>query len=834
MRTLSLYIDRWYIAAAIYSDNIPRRIELPNREDRIWLYFYEDIYNDRVIYGKSYQQHYLDKEVHYHGDIFSQIVKGDDKFKRFGHDVDLKEIFRASDIFEHLKKDFSKEEEIKTYVSFSVDVTYAAQKVFLDILKENGFEVKESVARISHLALELSSKKGLLKDVKNAVVIIACNENLRYVVYKQTNGVFIRLTNEGVLTGFGTDLRGRALLEQIVWQINNSSKFLKDDELEYEIVRLSQNLERWLLQMDNTKNGRPVVYNDITFSRAPHNKQNAIIVKDEIENRTKAIVNNVVDNIVQYIKEIGVASTDISHVVFIGNSFRNSMFKDALLQKYAISDDNIIYYQDKDLPDIVSIYNQMDLSQFDVLRTDVRKLSEAQLEQIRIAEEERKERENAARIQGEIDIANAAAREAEKRYNDALKEAENYEKKADYGSMIDMLNIALTVKPESTEAKQMLDEANRKLSEIKVRNEQYNKIIRIAQDAFNDQRWQEAYTKSESALELFPDSAEAKRINTDSLKKIKLAETLKDLLLRADIFIGQKLYAEAKEELNKAKLVDANNKEIKSRIEKIDSILNKQKKDIEELEKKISETKKKKDYDEAIKYCKELSNIDHANQRIWNEEIINLQAIRKKEKEDAELFNNLKKQIDEADYNDQFEIVVNLCKQALAIKDDESLRKRLSKAETKYKLLIKQKEFNDLVTKIKSLIADKSWEEALELTKDLQNKYPEYKDEAKQLFKTIFDAKENWNDKKEESASPKRQPIGFKQKKEIKKIESEWDWDLPNKKQNTQKIKKSAAFEREPLPKKSSGDFFDMNIEFDKSKMSKTETKNISSKDFDF
>ena len=400
--------------------------------------------------------------------------------------------------------------------------------------------------------------------------------------------------------------------------------------------------------------------------------------------------------------------------------------------------------------------------------------------------------------------------------------------------MIDFLNIALTLKPESVEAKQLLDEANIKLSEIKVKNEQYNKIIRVAQDAFKEERWQDAYKKSESALELFPDSAEAKRINTESKRKIKLAEAVKDFLLRADIFIGQKLYAEAKEELNKAKLADANNKDISSRIDKIDSILNKQKKDVEELKKKISEAKEKKKYDEAIKHCNTLLNIDYANKHKWNEEIINLKAIEKKEKENAELFDNLKKQIDEADYNDQYDIVVNLCKQALSIKEDESLRKRLSKSEAKYSLLIEQKEFEDLVSKIKSMIADKSWEEAESLTKYLQNKFPEHKDEAKQLFKTIFDAKENWNEKKEESTSSKRQPIGFKQEKEIKKIESEWDWDLPNKKQNAQKIKKSATSEREPLPKKSSGDFFDMNIEFDKSKMSKTETKIISNKDFDF
>ena len=108
------------------------------------LYFYEDINNDRVIYGKSYQKHYLDKELHYYGDIFSKVVKEDETFKRFGKDVSLKEIFKASDILEHLTRDFNENEKIDTYISFSVDVSYAAQKVFLDILEENNFVIKES------------------------------------------------------------------------------------------------------------------------------------------------------------------------------------------------------------------------------------------------------------------------------------------------------------------------------------------------------------------------------------------------------------------------------------------------------------------------------------------------------------------------------------------------------------------------------------------------------------------------------------------------------------------------------------------------------------------
>lgn len=82
--------------------------------------FYEDINNDRVIYGKSYQKHYLDKELHYYGDIFSKVVKEDETFKRFGKDVSLKEIFKASDILEHLTRDFNENEKIDTYISFQL------------------------------------------------------------------------------------------------------------------------------------------------------------------------------------------------------------------------------------------------------------------------------------------------------------------------------------------------------------------------------------------------------------------------------------------------------------------------------------------------------------------------------------------------------------------------------------------------------------------------------------------------------------------------------------------------------------------------------------------
>lgn len=742
MKTLSLYIDRWYIAAAVCYDNIPRRIDLPNREDRIWLYFYEDINNDRVIYGKSYQKHYLDKELHYYGDIFSKVVKEDETFKRFGKDVSLKEIFKASDILEHLTRDFNENEKIDTYISFSVDVSYAAQKVFLDILEENNFVIKESVARISHLAVELSNKKGLLNDSNCILVITACNENLRYVVYKQSNNVFVRQGNEGLLRGYGTDLRGRALLEQIVWQINNSTKFLRKEEEEEEINRLNQNLERWLLQLDNTKFGRPVIYNDITFSRAPHNKQNATILKNVIEERTKTIVNDVVDNIVQYVKELDIVFSDISHIIFIGDSFKNSMFKEELLQRYPVTPNNIVAFGNKDIPEIVGIYSQMDLSQFDSLRKNIENLS-----YVKIAEEDRKAREAALKKQEEIDLANAAMREDERKFNAAIVDAESYEKKGDYSSMIDLLNIALTLKPDDKEVKKMLDEANRKLSEIKVKNEQYNKTIRMAQDALNSQRWQDAYSKSEAALELRPDSSEAKRILTESQRKIKLTESLKEFLLRADTFIGQKLYKEALEELNKAKHADSNNKEIEERISKIQNIQKKHKEELGLLEQELTKAEKEDNFDIAIEICNKLIDKDIQNPRKWNEHIVYLKERRNKYLKDIELFESLKIKINEASFNEHWEELIELCNKSLSIKSDDSIKRYLEKAQDKFKLIQDQKNFESLVSNVKTFIADRQWPEAKEIIKVLHEKYPDRSDIIRNLRKQIFDAEEAWEDK---------------------------------------------------------------------------------------
>lgn len=142
MTSLSIYVEKWYIAGAVCTDNVPHVIELPNGEDRIWLYFFEDVANDAIYYGRSNKRNAQNKENHYIDDVFSKIVESDASFKKFGRNYPLAEIFKYSGIFEDLKSAFKKwsnDSMIPVYISFSQDISYNAQSIFKEELEKNDF-----------------------------------------------------------------------------------------------------------------------------------------------------------------------------------------------------------------------------------------------------------------------------------------------------------------------------------------------------------------------------------------------------------------------------------------------------------------------------------------------------------------------------------------------------------------------------------------------------------------------------------------------------------------------------------------------------------------------
>ena len=324
MKSLALYIDKWYIVGTFCTDGYTRLVKLPNREDRIWLYFYEDVANDEISYSKGFQSKFRNNENHYYGDVFSLITQSAAKYTMFKRSQPMTGIFKSAKIFDDLRKDMDEEGDITTYVSFSQDITAASRLLFLNELKEERFDVKESVARIDLLALEYAAKKSIFGDEGYYLVLNACNENLHYSLYKKSSSLFNRV-GEDVLNGMGTDVRSRALVEHVVDSINTRERFLKTkEEREAEYLRMNQYVDDWIVKLNTARNFIPIQITNVTFSNDPYKDYSVSVRKAKIDERTDKIVKDIVSVIVRFVKDANVSHDQIKGLLFLGNTFMGS------------------------------------------------------------------------------------------------------------------------------------------------------------------------------------------------------------------------------------------------------------------------------------------------------------------------------------------------------------------------------------------------------------------------------------------------------------------------------------------------------------------------------
>ena len=93
MKALTLYIDKWYIIGAVCTDGVSRLITPSNGEDRFWLYFYEDVTNETIVYGKDNKQYFHNNDNHYYGDVFNLISDTNASFMRYGRKLEMYKIF---------------------------------------------------------------------------------------------------------------------------------------------------------------------------------------------------------------------------------------------------------------------------------------------------------------------------------------------------------------------------------------------------------------------------------------------------------------------------------------------------------------------------------------------------------------------------------------------------------------------------------------------------------------------------------------------------------------------------------------------------------------------
>lgn len=857
MKSLALYIDKWYIVGAVNTDGITRLVNLPNHEDRIWLYFYEDVANDEISYGKGFQSKFRNNENHYYGDVFSLITQSSAKYTMFKRSQPMRGIFKSSKIFDDLRKDMDEDGDIITYVSFSKDISLASRLLFLEELKAERFDVKESVARIGHLALEYASKKSGYVEDGYYLVLNACNENLHYSLYQKTDDLFNR-EKEDVLIGMGTDVRSRALIEYVVDNINEREHFLKTvDERESEYLRMNQYVDDWLVRLSTAKGHIPIQLTNVTFSRDPYKDYSVPVRKVKIDERTEKIVKDIINVIVRFVKDAEVSHEQLRGILFLGNTFTNVQFKKELASHYNLDNSKMVGFKDTDLSTLVSAYTFIDLEQFSATKNTMRGNAEAELRRIQIAEEEA---DAIKRAQEEADAVAAIEREAteaERKFKDAMDRGYDAEREHNYDDMEEYFHIALGLRPDDEEAKQKHEEALRKKAEMAVQQTHYKEKIQQAKSAYDDADYETAKFKAEEALSFMPESKEALRIKDDSQRRIKSQKDLERYLDRADLFIAQKAYNEAKQELQKARLLDVSYKEIEERerrIAKEEQAANAQ---VTELTNSLNSSMDDGRYDDAIKYCNELIVVDFTNSRRWSAKIAEINSKKERAAEEQKRWNELVREIESAHLAEDWKKLNSLCKKALDIRENKDIRSKFEKSEDKLAEIRKNEQFVETMSEINELVVRKEFDEANNKLNNLERSLRRegLLDAAKEAQirdkrKSLFDFGQNNSDGSSkndvsEGSNERTRIKGFTtddnpkpQNKEPKKksgADSDFDWDFgsPQKKKQPVSRPQQAAKKKSS---KSDDDFFGSdtsNKSLAKSSSSKPNGK-ITNEDFDF
>ncbi|MDD6928144.1 MAG: hypothetical protein PUI89_02470 [Bacteroidales bacterium] len=741
-QSLALYIDKYYIIGAIISDDVVYRVTPSNNEDRFWLYFYEDTASDKIIYGKSYKKAYHSNTPHYHGDIFSQMIDREKTFKRYGRDQELHKIFKASGIVDELKEALHRDAKasIATYLSFSQDISDAARLTFIrDVLEPEDFDVKESVVRIDHLALEHTFRARRYDQDGHYLVLNACNENLHYSVYKHTDNILIR-EYEGCLEGLGINLTSRALLEQVLNDINKRQLIIiKEEDRKAEYLHLESYVEEWTAKLQAAQPWLPITLTNIRLSKMSDNPYDVILIKSSIEERSKAIIEDIIREIASSVSRLDIPQSDLKGVLFLGNTFENSQFEQALLKRYTFSPEASIHYTDGDLYTIIGVYPQMDCSQFSEATQSSLAQGEDELKRQQLAKEEERRRREAEQSRAEQAEAERKAFETKKNYDEAMNNVADYEKQGEYAQMLDWAKIALELSPDSAEAKKKVEESTRLLSEMKVREEQYKATMMRAQKSFGEGLWSEAIAQAEMALSIKPTSKEANRIKSEASKLLERAEQIDTFFTKAETYLSQKAYKEARMELQKVLALDKNNKRAIDQLSAIGQAIKELHKQIDALKLELERASETGDLDTAISLTNKLIELDTEHQRAWTEQSQHLKAEQKRLAQEAAEWVSLKEQIDKALFGEQWDEVVRLGETALKLREDPLLKSNLDRARQKLETIRQQELYDQGISQVKSYIVDKEWDQANEMLLKLQEQYPEKKESFKKLFNQIFE-----------------------------------------------------------------------------------------------
>lgn len=183
------------------------------------------------------------------------------------------------------------------------------------------------------------------------------------------------------------------------------------------------------------------------------------------------------------------------------------------------------------------------------------------------------------------------------KYEQLITEADDAMKGDNYTAAKEKYTQASELQPEEQYPKDKINEINKKLEELEQMREQYEQLIADAENAFNNEEYEDAKklfqeAKSTKSDETYPDQKieEIDGILKQLAEQEKIQQQFDDLIAKADKAFDGEDYTKAKDLYNEAIDLKGNEEHPKNRINEIDGI----------IQEKQAEQAKQEQYDQLI------------------------------------------------------------------------------------------------------------------------------------------------------------------------------------------------------------------------------------------
>lgn len=694
MRILSLYIDKWYIVGTIMDGANRTLLSLSNAEDRIWLYFYSNSTTNAVKYSLSYKDEALAGENGYYADVFELLPDYKEyHYEKYGARKKMSEIFTDAEIFSDIRKSYGDDSNIPVYVSFSEDIDLVTRGIFLETLKNERFDVLQYTLPIENLVLEYLIRHGKIADDDQKVLVVnACNENLRYSIYDLHSNT-LSVVSQKCEPGYGVDSRKQAVVEEVMEYMQADTHFLTgaNDELQEEMLYLSQFADLWLKKIDSSSDTAPVALGNIHFKKQANNEVPVVVSAYNLNDRTKNIIGKLTGKIVDMIKESGVLLHQISNIVFLGDVFSNRAFTDSLQRKIGVASDNVTLISDLILPETVAVYDKWEQDAFD---------------------EEKKKFLESARNKYTQD----RKKYVEQQTHELKEKAQAAEENGRLQDALDIYVQVLRIDGNDIFSKARIEAIHNQMEEIRKIREQLDGLLEKARQSFLAGDFTDAIRNCDDILRLQSDNVDAKKMKEDAEDVLKRRELLERYIDKMDELITESRFFDANNILQKVDALNVNDIRLKEIRDKIETGIAKLQLQVQDKSLAYETAFQAGDYQQCLRLRDELLTIG-ADSSVWTEK---RQDVMEKIRQE-QIFQDNYELARKARLEHEWNKVVEYAEKALKIKYDEEAKSMLQEANTRLSEMLKKKQFENEMDKIEKLITINKNDEAESRLKRLEN-----------------------------------------------------------------------------------------------------------------